>query len=159
MGVNMITATVIDNTIRPWGLEYRIRLTDSETGLSDTRTPFFKSEPTPEELEAEIEKQKGFFLASLTPPPIQAAPEIAAESRIVLSALIGSGKVPPEAIPVIEQLNTAIEQATGTTAELGQVATEKVMTIIASLRSSGKAELADQIEQELKQVQAQWRAE
>ena len=158
----MITATILDITARPWGLEYRIRLTDTETGLSDTRTPFFKSEPTPEELEAEIEKQKGFFVASMTPPVVQPSPEIAAEARIVLSALIGSGQLPSDAVQTVEQLNTAIEQATGTRAELGQAATEKVLYIIAKLRESGTAEmnaLADQVEQALKAVQAIWRAE
>jgi len=88
------------------------------------------------------------------PPPVY--PELAANAEIVLNALKGSGKLTPEQIVGLEQLASRAKAISGTDAELGQIATEKTIEMIATLNSLGYTEFANQMQQTLQQIQAGW---
>ena len=88
-------------------------------------------------------------------PPVY--PELAANAEIVLNALKGSGKLTPEQIVGLEQLAAMTKAVSGTDAELGQIATEKTIEMINTLRTiDGCSELADMMQQALQQIQAGW---
>ena len=89
------------------------------------------------------------------PPPVY--PELAANAEIVLYALKGKGTLTPEQIVWLEQLASRAKAISGTDAELGQIATEKTIEMIDTLRTiDGCNELADMMQQALQQIQAGW---
>lgn len=97
----------------------------------------------------------------ITPQPeeVQVYPELAAGAEIVLNALKGSGKLSAEQIVGLEQMAATVKAISGTDAELGQIATEKTIEMIDTLRSLGHNDFADMVEQTLQQIQANWEAE
>jgi hypothetical protein len=90
----------------------------------------------------------------IEPPPTY--PELAANAEIVLYALKGKGTLTAEQEAFLEQLAAMTKAVSGTDAELGQIATEKTIEMIDTLKSLGYAELADMMQQALQQIQAGW---
>lgn len=97
-------------------------------------------------------------MGETTPEPEQQPiyPELAANAEIILNALKGSGRLTEEQILGVEYFASNVKQIAGTDSEIGEVATQKTLEIVTTLRNLGYNEFATQIEQAMLQIQQGW---